>query len=45
MCLAKAGVPWDVIMGMDDTERRGFCIAAGMADGNKFDWNMMSWKN
>jgi hypothetical protein len=31
-------------MEMDTTERRGFCIAAGLKEGHQFDWNSHSWK-
>jgi hypothetical protein len=31
-------------MDMDDIERRGFCIAAGVVEGGKFDWNGMRWE-
>ncbi len=31
-------------MGMDDIERRGFCIAAGIAEGGVFDWHGLRWE-
>jgi hypothetical protein len=39
------GVPWDVAMEMDETERRAFCIAKGTAEGGVFDWNALTWKS
>jgi hypothetical protein len=42
--LSKIGVPWDVIIGMDATERRGFCIAGGIVEGGTFDWSEHRWK-
>ncbi len=44
LLLAKNGVPWDVVMDLDDIERRGFCIAAGIVEGGTFDWNVLSWR-
>lgn len=31
-------------MDMDDIERRGFCIAAGIVEGSNFDWAAHTWK-
>jgi hypothetical protein len=31
-------------MEMDDIERRGYCIAAGIVEGGEFDWNGLKWK-
>ena len=43
MALTK-GVPWDVVMAMDDIERAGFCIALGIAEGGKFNFASMQWE-
>jgi len=42
--LTKHGVPRDVVMELDAVERRGFCIAIGIIDGGKFDWNALRWE-
>jgi hypothetical protein len=31
-------------MDMDDTMRRGFCIAVGIVEGGQFDWSAQCWK-
>lgn len=43
--LARNGIPWDVIMGMDVVERQGYCMALGSLDGGEFDWTACKWKD
>lgn len=30
-------------MSLDDVERQGMCVAAGLAEGHKFDWHSGQW--
>jgi hypothetical protein len=42
--LAKANVPWDIIMDLDDEVRRGMVVAAGIVEGGVFDWDAQRWR-
>lgn len=42
--LTKAGVPWDVAMGLSRTELLAYCVAIGELEGRKFSWSRMEWE-
>lgn len=43
LTLARNGVPWDVIMELDATERSGMCVAVGQLEGVEYDWKTGKW--
>ena len=42
--LIRNGWPPDVAFRLDDTTRRGFCVALGEMDGGTFNWRSMEFE-
>jgi len=42
----KHGVPWDVAINLDATERFAYNVILGEAEsGQAFDWSTLSWRD
>lgn len=39
----KNGVPYDVAMCLDDSDRLAHMVVIGEFEGNKWSWDEMSW--
>jgi hypothetical protein len=44
MTLIGHGVPWEIAWAMEDWELLAAMVAIGEANGGKFDWDRVQWK-
>lgn len=42
--LVKNGVPFDVAFSLDDLDRQAWTIILGELDGQRFNFDVMSWE-
>lgn len=41
----KNGVPWDEAWSMEPVEALAAAVVFGEMEGNRFDWQSMTWKD
>jgi hypothetical protein len=42
--LLRAGLPFDYINELDETELLAWQVALGTLEGGEFDWSRMAWR-